>query len=221
MMIEKLKNIPIDMNGEPSAVWLKINELVDAVNTIQKEREAELFEIQEWIGILEAVRKSVNVHEKQIDKLQTKLEPEKCEKPSDPYAENTQDETPRCPFCGEELSYAQEIDGGFEILTCDCPHGIWLFGNDKMWYTLGKIKEQLPKVATMTKPICKDTTNELLVNVVGLRQQLDRTRKALDVAVDALDAGKTLADIAGFKMLVAGLEKALEQIKALEQKDVK
>jgi len=34
-MIEKLKNIPIDMNGEPSAVWLKINELVDAVNEMQ------------------------------------------------------------------------------------------------------------------------------------------------------------------------------------------
>lgn len=48
----------------------KINELVDAVNTIQKEREAERFEIQEWIGILEALRKSVDVHEKQIDELQ-------------------------------------------------------------------------------------------------------------------------------------------------------
>lgn len=52
-----------------------------------------------------------------------------------------------------------------------------------------------------------------------LWQELIRTRKALDVAVDALDAGKTLADIAGFKMLVAGLEKALEQITALEQKE--
>lgn len=61
----------------------KINELVDAVNAIQKEREAERFEIQEWIGILEAVRKSVNVHEKQIDKLQMILEPEKCETPAD------------------------------------------------------------------------------------------------------------------------------------------
>jgi hypothetical protein len=49
----------------------KINELCDVINTIQKEREAEWFEIQEWIGILEAVRKSVNIHEKQIDKLQT------------------------------------------------------------------------------------------------------------------------------------------------------
>ncbi len=52
-----------------------------------------------------------------------------------------------------------------------------------------------------------------------LWQELIRTRKALDVAVDALNAGKTLADIAGFKMLVAGLEEALEQITALEQKD--
>lgn len=65
----------------------KINELVDAVNTIQKEREAEQFEIQEWIGILEAVRKSVDVHEKQIDELQMKVEPEKCKAPVDPYAE--------------------------------------------------------------------------------------------------------------------------------------
>lgn len=64
-----------------------VNSLVDAVNAIQKEREAERFEIQEWIGILEAVRKSVNVHEKQIDELQMKAEPEKCKTPADPYAE--------------------------------------------------------------------------------------------------------------------------------------
>ena len=52
-------------------------------------------------------------------------------------------------------------------------------------------------------------------------EYIDRTRKALEIAVDALDAGKTLADIAGFKMLVAGLEEALNKITALEQKDVK
>ncbi len=62
-----------------------VNQLVDAVNAIQKEREAERFEIQEWIGILEAVRESVNVHEKQIDELQIKVEPHKCEP-----AENSQ-----------------------------------------------------------------------------------------------------------------------------------
>lgn len=65
----------------------KINEIIDAVDTIQQEREAERFEIQEWIGILEAVRKSVNIHEKEIDKLQMLVEPEKCEAPVDHYAE--------------------------------------------------------------------------------------------------------------------------------------
>lgn len=65
----------------------KINELIDAVNGIQKEREEERFEIQEWISIIEAVRESVNIHEKQIDGLQMKLEPEKCKAP----AKNVQD----------------------------------------------------------------------------------------------------------------------------------
>lgn len=48
-------------------------------------------------------------------------------------------------------------------------------------------------------------------------QALIDTKKKLDVAVDAIDAAKTLADIAGFKMLVAGLEKALEQINQKEE----
>lgn len=56
-------------------------------------------------------------------------------------------------------------------------------------------------------------------DLLSLETELERTRKALDVAVDALNAGKTLADIAGFKMLVAGLEEALNKITALEQKD--
>lgn len=83
-----LKKIDIkDYKNKQQLVWFgtinKINELCDIVNTIQKEREAERFEIQEWIGILEAVRKSVNIHEKQIDELQMKVEPEKCKIPAD------------------------------------------------------------------------------------------------------------------------------------------
>lgn len=72
-----------DYENKEQLVWFgvinKINELCDIINTIQKEREAEWFEIKEWIDILEAVRKSVNIHEKQIDELQMKVEPEKCE----------------------------------------------------------------------------------------------------------------------------------------------
>lgn len=52
--------------------------------------------------------------------------------------------------------------------------------------------------------------------------EISKTKQALNVAVDALNSGKTLADIAGFKMLVAGLEKALNEIKQItEKKDVK
>lgn len=117
----------------------KLNELVDAVNTIQKEREAERFEIQEWIGILEAVRKSVNVHEKQIDELQMKLEPEKCE-----------------------------------------------------------IRSENVQLDTKTRS-------------ENVQDELERTRKALDISVDAL---KEIND--SFESIMA---KALEQITALEQKD--
>ena len=110
-MIEKLdRHIKTEENGvriscPPTQADCidKINELVDTINSIQKEREAERFEIQEWIGIIEAVRKSVNkhrklidtlveennIHEEQIDELQMKVEPEKCETSS----ENVQDPT--------------------------------------------------------------------------------------------------------------------------------
>lgn len=91
----------------------KINELVDVVNTIQKEREAEWFEIREWIDILEGVRESVNVHKKQIDELQMKLEPEKC-KPVDPYAEQRKWIGKLCKFrdceeCGWQYGILMDI----------------------------------------------------------------------------------------------------------------
>lgn len=106
-MIEKLPITEIISDYE---ILRKINELVDAVNAIQKEREAERFEIQEWIDILEAVRKSVNIHEKQIDELQMKLEPEKCETRSENVqpdaksrSENVQD-----PVCFISTTYPSD-----------------------------------------------------------------------------------------------------------------
>lgn len=128
-MIEKLYWIESEAQTayivNEKALEHKINELVDAVNTIQKEREAERFEIQEWIAILEAVRKSVNVHEKQIDELQMKLEPEKCEPAEngncakiaqgfknlqDPYAE-------QCKWIGRLCKFWNED-------KTDCEYGI-------------------------------------------------------------------------------------------------
>ena len=94
----------------------------------------------------------------------------------------------------------------------------------------------------MTRPICKDTTNELLVNVVELRQQLDHVQKQLvtkcnqlEIAIDALkDIDKTRS-VANHKIgtqdktLNPGnvfcwttpdeIHNTLEQITILEQKD--
>ena len=96
-MIEKITKEEIEsvwmepVAGNIQSIYGKVNELIDAVNTIQKEREAERFEIQEWIAILEAVRESVNIHGKQIDELQMNVEPAenwKCAKNAqEPYAE--------------------------------------------------------------------------------------------------------------------------------------
>ena len=86
------------------------------------------------------------------------------------------------------------------------------------FYSIGDIDkaERAIRYAYLDDLIALETENkDLSVKIGKLKTELDRTRKALDVAVDALNAGKTLADIAGFKMLVAGLEKALEQITAL------
>lgn len=54
-----------------------------------------------------------------------------------------------------------------------------------------------------------------------LQDELERTRKALDVAVEKAKALKELADIAGFSMFSAGCQDIIEQITALEQKDEK
>jgi len=62
-------------------------------------------------------------------------------------------------------------------------------------------------------------SKDLSSYILALETDLDRTRKALDVAVDALDSGRTLARIAGFEMLATGMDEAIEKITALEQKD--
>lgn len=62
-----------------SSVLIKINELVDAVNKLETMAK-------NTNTVLKSLVEENNVHEKQIDELQMKLEPEKCEIPVDPYA---------------------------------------------------------------------------------------------------------------------------------------
>lgn len=105
-MMEKLKLHPVCNNNgevyaeiEPDNTELRevINQLIDVVNTLVEEN---------------------NIHEKQIDKLQMKLEPEKCETPADPYAEQRKWIGKLCWFWDEDredktvdvLCYIEEND---------------------------------------------------------------------------------------------------------------
>ena len=78
-------------------------------------------------------------------------------------------------------------------------------------------------VSTCKNDKCKlwgsSIPNLVLEALEKTNQDLERTRKALKVGVDALDAGRTLARIAGFEMLAAGLDEAVKKITTLEQKE--
>lgn len=73
-------------------ICVKINELIDVVNALVEEN---------------------NIHEKQIDELQMKLEPDKCETPADPYAEQRKWIGKLCWFWNND----NEPDTCFGVLT--------------------------------------------------------------------------------------------------------
>lgn len=95
-----------------------------------------------------------------------------------------------CPWCGDELIFAHKLKG---MQTCVCRN-----------------------------PTCKYDGYHFPVEVIQqlidgkkMQGELERTRKALDIAVDALKSidwcGQDYANAQG----------ALDEITALEQKDVK
>lgn len=65
----------------------KINELVDAVNELHAEAENNARIRANHENLIDTLVAENNIHEKQIDELQKKVEPEKCEIPVDLYAE--------------------------------------------------------------------------------------------------------------------------------------
>lgn len=89
----------------------KINELVDAVNAIQKEREAERFEIKEWIGIVSDLRSRVPVVESRVSILEEHAHPTATTEPAAPYAEQRK-------WIGCLVEYGNADDGfRYGILT--------------------------------------------------------------------------------------------------------
>lgn len=88
MEIKKI-DIPQSTAIDASVLWggindnvlaTKINEVIDVVNKLKTMAK-------NTNTILESLVQENNIHEKQIDELQMKVEPEKCETPANPYAE--------------------------------------------------------------------------------------------------------------------------------------
>ena len=101
-MIEKLKNIPLDMNGKPSAVFTKINELVDAVN---KQQDI-IRQIGEW---------GREKGECLWCETLTDFNPKK---PSDPYAEQRKWIGKACWFWDEKEE--EKVFGILTTIDSDC-----------------------------------------------------------------------------------------------------
>ena len=132
----------------------------------------------------------------------------------------------KCPICNKPMKQAtydydkKDNDDTLymSIMPCDC---LCNFAASKaVWQELIRTRKELEQ----SEICCTEWEKQALdykAENIALSDELERTRKALDVAVDALDAGRTLARIAGFEMLATGMDEAVNKITALEQKDVK
>ena len=89
----------------------KLNELVDAVNKLETMAK-------NTNTVLESLVQENNIHEKQIDELQMKLEPEKCETPADPYAEQRKWIGKLCRFWDEKEE--EKVFGILTTIDSDC-----------------------------------------------------------------------------------------------------
>lgn len=82
----------------------------DLLNCIKK--------INEVIDVVNALIKENNIHEKQIDELQMKAEPQKCETPADPYAEQRKWIGKLCRFWDEKEE--EKVFGILTTIDSDC-----------------------------------------------------------------------------------------------------
>ena len=123
----------------------------------------------------------------------------------------------KCPVCGEKIEHIK--DG-----WCNCKNRCTGSGSVSLWQELIRIRKELEQSETCCTEWEKQALDYKAENI-ALSGDLERTRKALDVAVDALklfDSGQYTPqpDSYGLKTDASRLaRKALEQITALEQKD--
>ena len=177
-MIEKLDIEPTQSVATNHCIISKINELCDTVNNIQKERETERFEIQEWIAIIGDLRK-------QVRELQ-ETRSENVQPVAETRSENVQDETLKCPFCQQEL---RPLAIGW---CCDCG----LCADKELWQRLIRTRKALETIR---------------LHLMAAKGRFNFYDEYLVSGIDTPHA----------RFIKEEIEKALEQITALEQKDVK
>lgn len=116
----------------------------------------------------------------------------------------------KCPICNTNLEVL--VGGANAVLGCPrCRDK----ATNGVWQELIRTRKELEQSETCCTEWEKQALDYKAENI-GLSGELERTRKALDVAVEKAKALKELADIAGFGMFSAGCQDIIEQITALE-----
>jgi oligoendopeptidase F len=125
-MIEKLdRHIKTEENGvriscPPTHADCidKINELVDVVNELHEEAENNARIRAKHENLIDTLVEENNIHERQIDELQMKVKPEKCETPVDSYAEQRKWIGKLCRFWDEKEE--EKVFGILTTIDSDC-----------------------------------------------------------------------------------------------------
>lgn len=119
----------------------------------------------------------------------------------------------KCPFCQQELH--KDSDGYYTCYTDNCRcmkyGGNGASGSESLWLALIRTKELLD-VESAEHEMCH-------TQMLKTTEKLERTHKALEVAIIGLKNCKTREHIGAVCKTPEYVDKILEQITALERKD--
>lgn len=131
----------------------------------------------------------------------------------------------KCPFCQQELKeiYCNDIWVGLACKNVGCLETKSTLGNEALWQELIRTHKELEQ----SKICCTEWEKQALdykAENIALSGDLERTRKALEIAKDGLKHLYETNDdyVPGFAVpcgIKGYVKEKLDQITALEQKD--
>lgn len=125
-----------------------------------------------------------------------------------------------CPFCNKPLQPTLRQSDEYWCENYDCPGtNIEWVGSQKLWQELIRTRKALEQ----SEICCTEWEKQALdykAENIALSGDLERTRKALEIAVDEITKIKVAAESVGIGFFMTAAISALAKIKtALEQKD--